>query len=109
MGDQYVSGDWTVRSGSEDEFIERWLEFTGWSLANQPGAEQFVLIRSLDDPRHFVSFGRWADHEAVRAWKGSQEFADRFARCRELCDAFGGGDYAVAASPVRSGSAVRGA
>ena len=107
MGEQYVSGDWTVTEGREDEFVERWLEFTQWSLDNAPGAEEFTLIRSVGDPRHFVSFGRWADLESVRAWKATPDFAQRITRCRELCDTMVNGEFLLAASPVRSSAAAR--
>jgi heme-degrading monooxygenase HmoA len=107
VADQYVSGDWRVRAGSEEEFISRWLAFTGWSLHNAPGAGSFVLIRDLQDPRHFVSIGTWADLESVRGWRGRPEFAELLGRCRELCEEFRAGDYALAASPTRRDAATR--
>jgi heme-degrading monooxygenase HmoA len=102
MADQYVSGDWKVRTGSEDEFVARWRAFTGWSLENAPGARSFVLIRDMDEPRHFLSFGSWTDLESVRAWRATSEFAQLLGRCRELCEEFHAGDYSLAASPTRA-------
>jgi heme-degrading monooxygenase HmoA len=102
MADQYVSGDWRVKAGSEEEFVARWLAFTGWSLENAPGAGSFVLIRDMDEPRHFVSFGRWADLESVRAWRGRPEFAELLSRCRALCEQFRAGDCSLEASPTRT-------
>jgi quinol monooxygenase YgiN len=102
--DQYVSGDWRVREGSQDEFVARWLEFTGWSLDHAPGAHSFVLIHDTEDPRHFVSFGTWADRGSVRAWRNTAEFGRLLGSCRELCDDFRGGDYTLAASRMREGS-----
>jgi hypothetical protein len=55
LGQPYTSGNWLVRAGSEDAFIERWTAFTEWSLKNAAGAELFVLIRDTGDPRRFVS------------------------------------------------------
>jgi heme-degrading monooxygenase HmoA len=103
MADQYVSGDWKVRTGSEEEFVARWLAFTGWSLENAPGAESFVLVQDMQRPWHFLSFGTWADLESVRAWRGRAEFAELLGRCRELCESFQAGDYSLAASPARAG------
>jgi heme-degrading monooxygenase HmoA len=100
---QYVSGDWRVRAGSEDEFVARWLAFTGWSLENASGAESFVLIQDMEQPRHFLSFGTWADLESVRAWRTTPEFAQLLGRCRELCEDFHASDYALAAAPARAG------
>jgi heme-degrading monooxygenase HmoA len=102
MAGQYVSGEWRVTPGSEEEFVTRWLAFTGWSLHNAPGAESFVLIRDMGEPRRFVSLGTWADLEAVNAWRRRPEFAELLGRCRELCEEFRAGDYALAASPTRA-------
>jgi len=103
MTDQYVSGDWRVREGSEEEFVARWLAFTGWSLQHAPGAESFVLIRDMEQPQHFLSVGTWTDLASVRAWRDTPEFAQLLGRCRELCEAFHAGDYSLAASPARAG------
>jgi heme-degrading monooxygenase HmoA len=100
MADRYVSGEWRVRAGNEEQFVARWLAFTGWSLHNAPGAESFVLIRDVEQPCRFVSFGAWADLESIRAWRGRPEFAQLLGRCRELCEEFRAGDYALAASPT---------
>jgi heme-degrading monooxygenase HmoA len=100
QANQYVSGDWRVRAGSEDEFVARWLAFTGWSQTNAPGAESFVLIRDMEQPRHFLSVGTWANLESVLAWRDTPEFARLLGRCRELCEEFHAGDYSLAASPT---------
>jgi heme-degrading monooxygenase HmoA len=77
MADQYISGDWRVKQGNEDDFVERWLAFTGWALENASGADSFLLLRDMGDPAHFVSLGKWTDLESVRAWRNTPEFADR--------------------------------
>jgi heme-degrading monooxygenase HmoA len=97
-GQPYVSGNWMVKEGSEDEFILRWTEFTGWSQANMAGAQGFTLLRQVDDPRHFVSFGSWQTREQVDAWRSNEGFQQRLARCRELCDDFAGTDFTVASA-----------
>ena len=56
IGQPYTSGAWLVRAGSEEAFIERWTNFTQWSLKNAPGAESFVLLRNSIERRRFVSF-----------------------------------------------------
>jgi Antibiotic biosynthesis monooxygenase len=56
-GQSYSSGEWSVQAGSEEEFVERWTTFIEWSLNNAPGAESFVLVRSTEDPRRFLSGG----------------------------------------------------
>ena len=62
----YSSGEWLVRAGSEDEFIQRWTTFTQWSLNDAPGAESFVLVRSTEEPRKFLSLGAWENQDTER-------------------------------------------
>ena len=83
--------------------MARWRAFTGWSLEKASGAKSFVLIRDMEQPGHFLSFGAWADLESVRAWRDTPEFARLLRRCRELCEEFHAGDYALEASPARAG------
>ena len=97
-GDQYASGNWHVRAGSEDEFIARWQAFITGSAETTGGFGSARLLRDGDDPRHFLSFSDWADAASRDAWKSSPGFAKGLAACRELCDDFVGSDYSQAAS-----------
>lgn len=97
IGQPYTSGNWVVMEGKEEEFVARWTEFTEWSLANAPGAEEFLLIRENEDPRHFISFGAWEDAGNVAAWRDRPEFQERLAACRALCEDFKGTDFTLAA------------
>jgi heme-degrading monooxygenase HmoA len=97
-GEQYASGSWTVKAGSEDEFIVRWRAFLTESTKTAEGFGTARLLRDSDDPRHFLSFSEWTDAEVRDAWKSSPEFAKGLAACRELCDEFVGSDYSQAAS-----------
>jgi heme-degrading monooxygenase HmoA len=101
VGQPYSSGRWLVHEGREDEFIERWTEFIEWSLENAPGAQDFVLLRQGEHPRLFLSVGGWSDPDSMAAWQSHPEFAAKLGRCRELCDEFESGGYAVAAAPHR--------
>jgi hypothetical protein len=56
-GQSYSSGEWSVRAGSEEEFVESWTTFIEWSLDNVVGAVSFVLVRSMEEPRKFLSLG----------------------------------------------------
>jgi len=98
VGQPYTSGNWLVKEGSENDFIVRWTEFTGWALANSPGAEHFVLIRDAADPRRFVSFGAWEDFESVKSWRDRPEFQQGLAACRALCEDFRPTDSTLAAA-----------
>jgi heme-degrading monooxygenase HmoA len=97
IGQAYTAGIWRVQAGQEDEFIRRWTEFTGWAQREAPGGRGFVLIRDVDEPTHFQSFGAWETPEDVSAWKSTPEFMRYLGRCRELCDDFQAANYGVAA------------
>jgi len=71
----YSSGEWLVRAASEEEFIERWTAFIGWSLKDAPGAVSFVLVRSNEEPRKFLSLGAWESQEAQEAWPSRLQHA----------------------------------
>jgi heme-degrading monooxygenase HmoA len=100
-GQLFTSGNWLVREGSEDEFVERWTALTDWSLAEGAGAEFFYLIQDLRDSRHFLSFGAWDDPESVRTWRGHPRFSELLGACRELCEEFEAHDYTLASAPGR--------
>jgi len=97
-GEHYASGNWTVRAGSEDEFVARWRAFLTDSTKTAGGFGSARLLRDGDDPRHFLSFSEWVDAASRDAWKSSPEFEKGLAACQELCDEFVGTDYAQAAS-----------
>jgi heme-degrading monooxygenase HmoA len=76
MTETYSSGLWTVKSGEEDAFVEAWKEFVTWA-AEMPGSGTFRLIRDLDQPNRFLSFGSWQSQESQNAWIEQSEFAER--------------------------------
>jgi heme-degrading monooxygenase HmoA len=92
-GGRYTSGDWRVKEGNEQEFIDRWTEFVTWTKESSNGANEFFLIQQADVPQHFLSFGNWDDQSAVDAWRQTSDFAERLGRCRELCDEFKANDF----------------
>jgi heme-degrading monooxygenase HmoA len=96
MGRQFTSGNWLVKAGNEEDFIQTWTEFTQWAKESAAGAVVFTLLRDDSNPQHFLSFGGWDGVESVRSWRSTPEFAERLGKCRELCDDFQPGDYALA-------------
>ena len=97
-GGHDASGKWTVKAGSDDEFVARWRAFLSQSTKTAQGFGTARLLRDSDDPRHFLSFSEWADAGAREAWKSTPEFAKGLAACTEICDDFVGADYSQAAS-----------
>jgi heme-degrading monooxygenase HmoA len=97
----YSSGEWEVRAGSEEEFVQRWTTFIEWSLENAPGARSFVLVRSTEDPTKFLSLGSWESQEAQQAWREMPRMQELLDQCRQLCEEFDTHSYTLAASQPR--------
>ena len=100
-GHSYSSGEWLVREGSEEEFIEMWTTFVEWSLDNAAGAESFVLVRSTEEPRKFLSLGAWESQQAQERWREMPQMQVVLGQARALCDEFDTHRYTLAASRGR--------
>ncbi len=100
-GQVYASGEWLVRAQSEEEFIKRWVTFSESTLSNAPGAVSFVLVRSNEDPRRFLSLAAWENQQAQQAWRAMPQRQELLDQCRELCEEFEVHPYTLAASPSR--------
>src|SRR5215212_4731935 len=83
-GQSYSSAEWLVQAGSEDEFIQRWTNFLEWTLNNAAGAQSFVLVRSTEEPRKFLSLGAWENEEAQSAWREMPRMQEYFSQCQEF-------------------------
>jgi heme-degrading monooxygenase HmoA len=86
-GEHYSLTVWTAKSGHEDEFVRRWVAFADWSGAEGLTASA-TLLRDVDDPRSFVSFGPWETLEAVRRWRTLPDFHKHVAALTEVVDHF---------------------
>ena len=64
----------TVPEGMGEEFIERFAKRAG-SVENQPGFEEFLLLRPTDGKSPFYVFTRWESEEAFQAWMSGRDFA----------------------------------
>jgi heme-degrading monooxygenase HmoA len=83
----YTHTSWVVKRGREAEFIERWSEWADWS--NREGlAVRAMLLRDVDDPERFVSFGPWESMGAIRNWRALAGYQERVARLREVVEHF---------------------
>jgi heme-degrading monooxygenase HmoA len=100
-GQPYSSGQWLVRAQSEEEFIKRWTTWSETTLSNAPGAVSFVLVRSNEDPRRFLSLTAWESQEAQQAWRATPQAQELVDRCRELCEEVEVHPYTLAASLSR--------
>jgi len=100
-GHSYSSGEWLVREGSEEEFIETWTTFIEWSLDNAAGAKSFVLVRSMEVPRKFLSLGAWESQQAQERWREMPQMQVILGQCRALCDEYDTHRYTLASSRGR--------
>ena len=87
MAGPYTHTNWLVKEGRESEFVERWSEWADWSR-RQGLAARAMLLRDVDDPRRFVSFGPWESIQAVGHWRAQVGYHERVARLREVVDHF---------------------
>jgi len=87
MEQPYTHTTWRVKPGSEDEFVERWQEWVDWSH-RQGLAAPALLLRDVEEPSTFVSFGPWEDLAAVRSWRTLAGYQERVARLSETVEHF---------------------
>jgi len=84
----YTSGDWHVKEGSADAFIDAWTELAEWTISSVPGCTFAKLLRDQEDPNRFLSFSPWRDERAVATWRGLPGFSERVGRLQELLQEF---------------------
>lgn len=87
MPETYTSGAWLVKPGEEEDFVEAWREFAAWGRT-MPGCGTLRLVRDVENPSRFMSFGPWESFEAQRAWKEHGEFRERIMQVRRHVDDF---------------------
>ncbi|MEM8620103.1 MAG: antibiotic biosynthesis monooxygenase [Actinomycetota bacterium] len=75
-----------VPDGMGPEFIDRFAKRAG-SVEDQPGFEEFLLLRPTDEHRRFFVFTRWESEEAFQAWLQSSDFAAAHAHVAEDANA----------------------
>ena len=88
MAEPFTHGIWQVQPGRSDEFIAAWTAFADWTLQNAPGAGWGKLLRDVDDPNRFFTFGPWADLEAIAAWRKLPGWGERVGRIRAMLLSF---------------------
>lgn len=71
-----------VPAGMGDEFLQRFAKRAG-SVEDQPGFEEFLLLRPTDDSRRFFVFTRWESEEAFQTWLSGDDFAKAHAHLAE--------------------------
>ena len=83
--DAYTLAMWRVKPGREEEFIQAWREDLGGYFLSLPGAMGGTLVRSVEDPRLFYSFGPWRSLEDIRAMRDDPRTPAVLGKLRALC------------------------
>lgn len=82
----YTSGDWHVKPGREQEFVDAWRELAEWSTTEYGPDGWGKLLRDKENKARFRSVGAWPDERAVEEWRASDGFKQRLAKIRELLE-----------------------
>lgn len=95
----YTLGRWVVHPGREDEFVAAWKDLASVfaSLEHPPPPGSGTLVRSLDDPTLFYSFGPWDDPAHVAEMRAHPQARERIGRLVALCSEATPGGYEVIA------------
>ncbi len=83
----YTLAAWKVKAGREDEFVRAWSEdlVAGFRSLDRPPVWG-RLLRSVDDPQLFYSFGPWERREDILAMRADPRGAGALSRVAALCD-----------------------
>ena len=87
MSEVWTHGTWTVRAGRESDFVRLWEQLGDWTVKAFPGARG-TLLRDMERPNVFISFGPWPDRETAARWRASEEFQRHVAAIRETLELF---------------------
>ncbi len=99
VGDAYTLAIWRVKEGKEEEFVEAWkgdLADFFLSLPNPPGTG--TLIRSVEDPQLFYSFGPWRSLEDIQQMRSDPRTTEMIGKLAALCEETKPGAFRVVAT-----------
>ena len=98
-GEAYTLAIWRVKEGRVEEFVELWKRdladfFLG--LPNPPVTG--TLVRSVEDPLLFYSFGPWNSLDDIREMRSNPQTREVIGRLAALCDEAKPGAFEVVAT-----------
>jgi heme-degrading monooxygenase HmoA len=97
--DAYTLAMWRVKEGKEEEFVEAWKNDLGdyfLRLPNPPGTG--TLIRSVEDPQLFYSFGPWRSLEDIQKMRSDPRTKEVIGKLATLCEEAKPGTFRVVAT-----------
>jgi heme-degrading monooxygenase HmoA len=83
----YTLSVWQVKPGRESDFVERWRDWAEWTVAQGLDAPA-TLLRDLERPGRFVSFGPWETLDAIARWRTAEGYQERVRRLQEVVESF---------------------
>ena len=92
----YTIGTWVVLAGHEEAFVAAWCRLAKATSLDFPGAHA-TLVRDVEDPQRFLSFGAWGDPAEITAWRESDTFRRGVAEIGEHLEFFTPGTYRLVA------------
>ena len=87
MAQPYTETTWVVKPGQEEEFVRRWRDWAEWT-ALQGLTASAKLLRDVEQPNRFLSFGPWESVDHVRRWRTAEGYQERIGRLQEVLDGF---------------------
>jgi quinol monooxygenase YgiN len=88
MAQLYTHGVWTTKSGRDEEFVAAWSEFAEWTNREISATAVGKLLRDLNAPNRFISFGTWDSLELIEEWRAHDGWKERVATVRDLLEGF---------------------
>ena len=94
----YTLGRWLVKPGQQEAFITAWTELGVFfsSLPHPPGTG--TLLRSIDNPHLFYSFGPWRNLDDIQAMRADPRTPAMISQLAALCTEATPGTFIVVAT-----------
>jgi hypothetical protein len=94
----YTLALWRIKEGREEVFVRAWKGLSDYflDLPNPPGPG--TLIRSVEDPQLFYSFGPWRSLEDIQKMRSDPRTPEMISKLAALCEEAKPGTFQVVAS-----------
>ncbi len=89
---------WYVAPEQEGAFVAVWNELATVFLSLQSPPQWGTLLRSIEEPRLFYSFGPWPSLETIAVMRAHPDAVASIAKLTALCETTELGTYWVEAS-----------
>jgi quinol monooxygenase YgiN len=87
MGNVWTYGNWIVKPGSEEGFVQAWSRLARESTPRF-GSSRPTLLRDREKPNVFTSFGAWPSLDVIQEFRESDMFKAAVAEIQPLLESF---------------------